>query len=65
MLCIQWWACELRSLLSDSLGELHLGAQFVVDELLTLMHMTFTGYSVAAHIQAGSPQRLPHWLLSS
>uniref|UniRef100_A0A8D1NCZ9 Multidrug and toxin extrusion protein n=1 Tax=Sus scrofa TaxID=9823 RepID=A0A8D1NCZ9_PIG len=54
MLCIEWWAYEIGSFLSGTLGMVELGAQSVVYELAVIVYMVPTGFSVAASVQVGN-----------
>ncbi|KAI5269597.1 multidrug and toxin extrusion protein 1 [Manis pentadactyla] len=54
MLCIEWWAYEIGSFLSGTLGTVELGAQSIVYELATIVYMIPTGFSVAASVRVGN-----------
>ncbi|XP_039083275.1 multidrug and toxin extrusion protein 1-like isoform X2 [Hyaena hyaena] len=54
MLCIEWWAYEIGSLLSGILGMVELGAQSVVYELTIILYMIPSGFSVAASVRVGN-----------
>nr|XP_025719701.1 multidrug and toxin extrusion protein 1-like [Callorhinus ursinus] len=54
MLCVEWWAYEVGSLLSGILGTVELGAQSVVYELTVILYMIPSGFSVAASVRVGT-----------
>ncbi|KAM4844365.1 multidrug and toxin extrusion protein 1-like [Thomomys bottae] len=54
MLCIEWWAYEIGSVLSGVLGMVELGAQSIVYELAVIMYMIPAGFSVAANVRVGN-----------
>ncbi|XP_062966974.1 multidrug and toxin extrusion protein 1 isoform X2 [Cynocephalus volans] len=54
MLCIEWWAYEIGSFLSGTLGMVELGAQSVLYELALIAYMVPTGFSVAAGVRVGN-----------
>ncbi|GAB5580576.1 multidrug and toxin extrusion protein 1 [Prionailurus iriomotensis] len=54
MLCIEWWAYEIGSLLSGILGMVELGAQSVVYEVTVILYMIPSGFSVATSIRVGN-----------
>ncbi|XP_027482236.1 multidrug and toxin extrusion protein 1-like isoform X1 [Zalophus californianus] len=54
MLCVEWWAYEIGSLLSGILGTVELGAQSVVYELTVILYMIPSGFSVAASVRVGT-----------
>ncbi|XP_049494027.1 multidrug and toxin extrusion protein 1-like [Panthera uncia] len=54
MLCIEWWAFEIGSLLSGILGMVELGAQSVVYEVTVILYMIPSGFSVATSIRVGN-----------
>uniref|UniRef100_A0A8C8XVJ1 Solute carrier family 47 member 1 n=1 Tax=Panthera leo TaxID=9689 RepID=A0A8C8XVJ1_PANLE len=54
MLCIEWWAYEIGSLLSGILGMVELGAQSVLYEVTVILYMIPSGFSVATSIRVGN-----------
>ncbi|XP_021550189.1 multidrug and toxin extrusion protein 1 [Neomonachus schauinslandi] len=54
MLCMEWWAYEIGSLLSGILGVVELGAQSVVYELTVILYTIPAGFSVAASVRVGT-----------
>uniref|UniRef100_A0A8C0L6U0 Multidrug and toxin extrusion protein n=1 Tax=Canis lupus dingo TaxID=286419 RepID=A0A8C0L6U0_CANLU len=54
MLCMEWWAYEIGSLLSGILGMVELGAQSVVYELTVILYMIPSGFSMAASVRVGN-----------
>ncbi|XP_032177949.1 multidrug and toxin extrusion protein 1-like isoform X2 [Mustela erminea] len=54
MLCMEWWAYEIGSLLSGILGMVELGAQSVLYELTVILYMIPSGFSVAASVRVGN-----------
>nr|XP_035929365.1 multidrug and toxin extrusion protein 1-like isoform X1 [Halichoerus grypus] len=54
MLCMEWWAYEIGSLLSGILGMVELGAQSVVYELTVILYMIPAGFGVAASVRVGT-----------
>uniref|UniRef100_A0A8C9K370 Solute carrier family 47 member 1 n=1 Tax=Panthera tigris altaica TaxID=74533 RepID=A0A8C9K370_PANTA len=54
MLCIEWWAFEIGSLLSGILGMVELGAQSVLYEVTVILYMIPSGFSVATSIRVGN-----------
>ncbi|XP_077922487.1 multidrug and toxin extrusion protein 1-like [Halichoerus grypus] len=59
MLCMEWWAYEIGSLLSGILGMVELGAQSVVYELTVILYMIPAGFGVAASVRVGT-SAFPH-----
>ncbi|VCW77493.1 unnamed protein product [Gulo gulo] len=54
MLCMEWWAYEIGSLLSGILGMVELGAQSVLYELTVILYMIPSGFSVATSVRVGN-----------
>ncbi|XP_073414373.1 multidrug and toxin extrusion protein 1-like isoform X2 [Dendrobates tinctorius] len=53
MVCIEWWAFEIGTILSGILSMEDLGAQTIIYQLAIIAFMVPLGFSVAASVQVG------------
>ncbi|XP_067866738.1 multidrug and toxin extrusion protein 1-like [Heterodontus francisci] len=54
MLCIEWWSYEIGAFLAGIIGEVELGAQCIVYQIITVVYMLPLGFSVAASLHVGN-----------
>uniref|UniRef100_UPI00398E7B88 multidrug and toxin extrusion protein 1-like n=1 Tax=Pristiophorus japonicus TaxID=55135 RepID=UPI00398E7B88 len=53
MVCIEWWAYEIGTILAGLISDVELGAQCVIYQILTVVYMIPLGFSVAASVHVG------------
>ncbi|XP_038670785.1 multidrug and toxin extrusion protein 1-like [Scyliorhinus canicula] len=54
MLCIEWWTFYIGTFLVGIIGEVQLGAQTIIFQIISVLYMIAMGYSAAATVHVGS-----------
>uniref|UniRef100_A0A671Y8G4 Multidrug and toxin extrusion protein n=1 Tax=Sparus aurata TaxID=8175 RepID=A0A671Y8G4_SPAAU len=54
MLCLEWWTFEIGGFLAGVIGDVELGAQSVVHQVVTIAFMFPMGFSLAACVRVGN-----------
>ncbi|XP_075877363.1 multidrug and toxin extrusion protein 1-like [Nelusetta ayraudi] len=54
MVCMEWWMFEIGGILAGLIGEMELGAQSILHQLITILYMFPMGMGIAASARVGN-----------